>query len=266
MLIHGGIDEQRPLCDLRRRRLVLDELQQLVLEDDLARRGRDVDAELEGFRIGHRNLEATVTALDVVEQIVEPLDEVLTAGRDRLAEHLGVGQREIRRRKRVDVLAREEVDLLLRRLVEAFDVADRVVKPARGDEVALLDVVEQEVLFPVLVAEPLVALRRFDDGVGRAAEKLRRRRLPQAHVLPPQVHLRFGHPVRVRHHLGGELHEGLADSQLIGDERWNGAGLARREFPDHLGALLRGGAQRLGERDGVVRRFRDGVFHGGLGG
>ena len=40
---------------------------------------------------------------------------------DRLAEHLGIGQREVRRRQRVDVLAGEEVDLLLGLAVEPLD-------------------------------------------------------------------------------------------------------------------------------------------------
>ena len=70
-------DEQRPLRHLLRRRLVLDQLHQVVLEDDLAGRGRDVDAELEGLGVGHRDLELAVAALDVVEQVVEALDEVL---------------------------------------------------------------------------------------------------------------------------------------------------------------------------------------------
>ena len=60
----------------------------------------------------------------------------------------------------IDVLAREEVDLALRRVVQTLDVADGVVQRIGGDEVALLDVVEQEVLLPVLVLEPLVALAR----------------------------------------------------------------------------------------------------------
>jgi hypothetical protein len=104
-------------------------------------------------------------ALDVVEEIVEALDEILAARRDGLAEHLGIGEREVGRRERVDVLAREEVDLLLRLLVEALDARHLVVHPARGDEVALLDVVEEEVLVPVLVLEALVALRGHHHGV-----------------------------------------------------------------------------------------------------
>jgi hypothetical protein len=97
-------------------RLVLQKLHQVVLEHDLAGCGRDVDAELERLGVGHRNPQLAVAALDVVEQVVEAAHQVLAAARHGFAEHLGIGQREIRRRERVDVLAREEVNLLLRRL------------------------------------------------------------------------------------------------------------------------------------------------------
>ena len=232
MLIHGGTDQQRPLERLRRGRRVLDELDELVAEHDLAGRRRDVDAELERLGVGHRDLELAVAALDVVEQVVEPLDEVLATGGHGGAEHLGIGQREVRRRERVDVLARVEVDLLLRLLVEALDACDLVVQPARGDQVALLDVVEQEVLLPVLVLEALVALRRGRHRSRRRAHHLHERGLPQAHVVPPQVHLRLGEPHRIGHHLRCELEERLPDAELVGHHRVagrpTGAGRSRR--------------------------------------
>ena len=56
----------------------------------------------------------------------------------------------------------------------------------RGNEVALLDVVEQEVLVPVLVLEALVALRGFRDRARGAAHHPQHRRLPQVHVVVPQ--------------------------------------------------------------------------------
>ena len=169
MLIHGGMMSSGRFHAFLVDGLVLDELHELVLEHDLARRGRDVDAELEGLGVGHRDLELAAAALDVVQEVVQALDEVLSARGDGFAEHLRIGQREVRRRQRVDVLAREEVDLLLRVLVEAVHARDLVVHPARGDEVALLDVVEQEVLVPVLVLEALVAVRGHGDRrrVGR---------------------------------------------------------------------------------------------------
>ena len=56
-------------------------------------------------------------------------------------------------------------------LVEALDARDRLVQPARRDEVALLDVVEQEVLLPVLVAESLVALGGLGDRIRRGCPR-----------------------------------------------------------------------------------------------
>ena len=266
MLIHGGmISSGRCHCFFVDGSYWISWMQ-VVLEHDLARRGGDVDAELEGLRVGHRDLELAVAALDVVEQVVAGrLHEVLAAGADRLAEHLGIGQREVRRRQRVDVLAREEVDLLLGVLGQALDAADLVVQPARGDQVRLLDVVEQEVLVPVLVLEALVALRRLDDGLGGRAHHLQHRRLPQAHVVPPEVHLRFGELVRVRQHLGRELHERLAEAELVGEDRARAVGVARRVFAHQLGALFGGGRERFRERDGVVLGGRRGVG-GGRGG
>ena len=172
-------DQQRPLRHLRGRRLVLDELHQIVLEHDVSRRRRDIDAELEGLAVGHRDSELTVAALDVVEKVVEALDEILPARCDRFAEYLRIGQREIRRRQRVDVLAREEIDLPARVLVEPFDVGDGVVQPARGDEVRLLDVVEEKMFLPVLMPEAFVAFCRLDHGRRGLAHELQHRRLPQ---------------------------------------------------------------------------------------
>ncbi len=249
--------QQRALPLLLRRRLVLDELHELVLEHDLAGRGGDVDAELEGLGVGHRDLELAVAALDVVQQVVQALHQVLAAGGDRLAKHLGIGQREIRRRQRVDILAREEIDFPFRVLVEALDVSHFVVQPARRDEVALLDVVEEEMLVPVLVLETLVALCGNGDGIEAAPHHPHHRPLPQVHVIPPQVHLRLGETCRIREHLCRDFHEGLAEPELVGGQAAALAGVARREFADHLGAFFRGGGERCGQCGGIVggRRF-----------
>ena len=70
-------DQQRRVVDLRRRRRVLQQLDQLVLVDDLAGRGRDVLADLEGLEVGHRMCELALAALEVVEQVLQPLHQVL---------------------------------------------------------------------------------------------------------------------------------------------------------------------------------------------
>ena len=160
-------------------------MHEIILRDDLAGGRRDVDAELERLAVGHGDLQRAIAALDVIEKVVEALDQVLAPCGDRLAKYLGVGQREIRRGERIDVLPGEKVDLLLRMLVEPLDIGYRVVQPAGGEEVRLLHVVEQEVLLPILVPEPLVALGGLDDGIGRMSQELEHRGLEQRRVIPP---------------------------------------------------------------------------------
>ena len=229
----------------------------------MSRRRCDVDAELEGLAVGHRDLELAVAALDVVEKVVEALDEILPARRDRLAEYLRIGQSEIRRRQRVDVLAREEINLLARVLVEPFDVGDGVVQPARGYEVRLLDVIEQEMLLPVLVPEALVAFRRLDHGRRGLAHQLEHRRLPQRRIFPPEIHLRLGEAIGIGKHFRRQLEERLGQAEFIGHHRLAGGGLPGNEVAENLGALVGGAGQRLGQRDRIiVRSFGDG-FSGG---
>ena len=168
MLIHGGTIRKGFFVLIRRLRVVLDQLEQIVLEHHLARRRGNVLAHLEGAGVGHADAQLAVIA-DVVQQVVQALDQVLAVALDRLAEHFRVGQREVGRRQGVDVLAGEEIDLLLGRLVEALGTADGVMDVAGSDEVGLLDEVEEEMLLPVLVLEALVALGRAATGRRQAS-------------------------------------------------------------------------------------------------
>ena len=144
----GRHDEHRPLGDIGGRRLVLQQLDQIVLEDDLARGDRDVAADLEGVRIGHLDLELALAALEVVEQMLQPLHQILAAGLQGLAQDLRVGHDEIARRHGIDELARVEIDLLGRLGVEPVHVADGGLHPARAQQIGLLDEIEQLVLLP----------------------------------------------------------------------------------------------------------------------
>ena len=137
-------DEQRPPVHLLRGRRVLDQLEELVLEDHLAGGDRDVLAELEGVLVGHADAQLAAAAPEVVEQVVQALQQVLAAARHRFAQHLRVGQHEVRRRERVYVLPRVEVDLPGGLLVEPRHLAERAVQVLGRDEVGLLDVVERE--------------------------------------------------------------------------------------------------------------------------
>lgn len=85
-----------------------------------------------------------------------------------------------------------------------------------GDEVGLLDEVEQEVLFPFFVLEALVGLLGGGDRGGAQAGDAHHRVLPQREVVPHQVHLRLGELVGVGQQLGHHVHEGLGDAELVG--------------------------------------------------
>ena len=84
-----------------RRRRVLDELHQFVLEDDAAGRGGDVLAELElGRGAALRQLRV---GGGVGEQIGEAGEQADRAGVDGAADRLGVGEGEIGRREGAEI-------------------------------------------------------------------------------------------------------------------------------------------------------------------
>ncbi len=154
----GRHDQERHRIDLVGQRRVLDQLHQLVLEDDLAQRGGDVLAHLEGLHVGLADRQPTLATLEVGQQVLQTLDEVLAFALDGRLHDLRIGEREVRRRHRVDELARVEVDLLRRLVVDALDLLDRALQPARGEEIGLLEVVEDDLVLPCRIVEALVAL------------------------------------------------------------------------------------------------------------
>jgi hypothetical protein len=183
-------DQQRPLRHFLGGRRVLQKLDQVVLVDDLARRHRDVLADLEGLEIGHADLELPLAALQVLEQVFQALHQVLAAAVDGGAQHFRIGQHEVARRHRVDELAGIEVDLARGLVVQTVDVLHGRLHPARGQQVRLLDEVEHLVVLPGDVLEAAVVLGRCDDGVGLLAHHALGGRLPQVHVVLPERELR----------------------------------------------------------------------------
>ena len=140
-------------------------------------------------------------------------------------------------------------------LVETLDIGDRVMQPARRDQIRLFDVVEQEVILPMLVAKAFVTLGGLDHRCGRLPQQLEHRRLPQRGIVPPQIELGFGEPVRVRQQLGGQLQKSLGQAKLVGKQRRSHARLARHEVAQELGALIGGAGKRLGQCDRIVIRW-----------
>ena len=91
------------------------------------------------------------------EHHLQAADEVLALLVDRRLEHLGVQREEVRRVHRLDEVAGVEGRLAALLRVHVADRADGVLQEARGQQVGLLEVVEDRVLRPFLVAKRLSA-------------------------------------------------------------------------------------------------------------
>ena len=74
----GGHDDERPRVDLRRRLVVLDQLEHVAAVHDVAGRDREVAADLEGSGVDLRRHPAVVTK--VVREVPGPGDDALSAG------------------------------------------------------------------------------------------------------------------------------------------------------------------------------------------
>ena len=185
--------------------------------DHLALGDGDVLAELEGVRVGHLDGQLAAPALEVREQIVQAAQQVLAAGLGGPPQHLGVGEQEVGRAHRVDELARVKIDLLRGLGVEPVDVAHHVLHVAGGEQVGLLDEVEDLVLLPGVILEAAVLRVRLDHRLGLAvhAEDPARRVLPERHVVLPEPDLRLHQVGRVLHELRRHFHEGVADIHWV---------------------------------------------------
>ena len=107
------------------------QLDQVVLEHHLAGRDADVLAQFEGLHVGHLDVQLALAALKITQQVVQALQQVLAAGLGSLAQHLGIGQQEIRRAHRIDELPRVEIHLLRGLRIQAIDLAHHVLHVTR---------------------------------------------------------------------------------------------------------------------------------------
>ncbi len=139
----GRHDQDRPLEHRRCGWLILDKLHQVVLEHDLAGGDREIAADLEHARIGLPDAQLAIAGRDVLGQHVHAARQVAGVGRDRLAQELGIGQHEVRRRDRVRNLPDIELGLLQRERIKALGVGHEVVGPFRRQQVGLLEEIEE---------------------------------------------------------------------------------------------------------------------------
>ncbi len=162
----GRHDQHRHLEHGLGRRRVLDELHQLVFEDHLAGRGREIAADLEMRRVGLPDAQLAAAGLDVLGQHVHAAREVLALRRQRVAQQLRIGEHEVRRRDRVDDLAQVELGLLPGQRIEPLGVLDQAVAELHGQQIGLLEEVEELVRRPFRIGEALVARVGLRDRVG----------------------------------------------------------------------------------------------------
>ena len=202
-------DQQRRAVHLVRGRRVLDQLQHVVLEDDLARRHGEILADAEGRRVRLADLQQVTRALHVGHELLQALDQIGAVGGERLAHHLRIGRGEVRRREGARHLAQVVGGALARAVIEALRVGERLLRPVRGDEIALLPEIEIGVRRPVGVAKPRVARLRLGDRGGLLAERAGPGIAPHIHVAAHQLALHLERPRRLRHPLFRHLAQHL---------------------------------------------------------
>ncbi len=251
----GRHDQERAPVDLRRRGFVLDELDELVAEDHLARRRREIDAELETASVRLADAKVAFARLDVFGHHLEAAHEILAALLERHAQELGVGAEEVGRRERGGHLP--EIELRLVALVRIHFVGppDEIVRPARRQHIRLLDEIEVGIVAPLGVRESFVGAVGFGDGLSRRALEALQGRGPQIDELRAQRRLRLERPLGLGHVVFGDVAERadhLAD--VVGDGRFDLAGFARaHEGRQRPAGELHHAASVVGERFDVRR-------------
>ena len=250
-------DQERALVDLRRRRLVLDQLDELVAEDDLAGRHRHVDAELERARVRLADAQFAFPRLDVLGEHLQSADEILAALFQRRADQLGIGADKVRWRERGRHLAQIELRLVSIVRLELVGAPDEIVRPARRQHVGLFDEIEEGIVPPFGVREPLVRAVGFGDRLHRRALEAPQRCGPQVDELSGERRLRLDRPLGVGHVIFGDVADRpdhFAD--FVGESRLDLARLARPHVGGHrLAGVLDRAGDVAGERLDVGHRI-----------
>ncbi len=189
------------------------QLNQFVLENHLAGCEREIAADLEGAGVGLADLEIALPGLDVLRQHVHAAHQVLAFGGKRFAQQLRIGQHEIRRRDRIGDLLDVERRLLPRLLVD-FGVAHQAIAPLHGEQIDLLEEVEELVLRPFRIGEAFVFRVSRHHRLGSLAGHALDRACPQIEIGAAEARLHFERALRI----GQPILRHLADGfDHIGD-------------------------------------------------
>src|SRR5262249_36582101 len=144
----GRNDDERSPLDLNGRGGVLDQLHQLILEDDLPRCGGYVLPETKCLQIGHCDSKLSATAFEVIEQICQASEKILATGLDRGLQYLRISREKISRGHGSHELSYIEVHFVCCFRMETIDAINRRQNCLSGKQVALLDIVEENVFGP----------------------------------------------------------------------------------------------------------------------
>ena len=91
-----------------------------------------------------------------------------------------------------------------------------IVNVAGGDQVGLLDVVEDEIVLPLGIAKTVVATGRSSHRRHGLAHHPLQGVVPQFEIVASHLHLHFGKLPGVCLQIGPQVHKRLANAQLIG--------------------------------------------------
>ncbi len=193
------------------------------------------------------------------------MEQALALGRHRLFEHLRVGEREIRRRHRVDEGLGHEPHALARRLVEPLDRVDRAEHPVGDQQIGLPDRVEDRIVAPFGGGEAPVRIgprrqRRFLGGVRRSGNA-RQRPLPDVEPLGPHLGLRLHQLGRIAE----QIHPRPLHHPALGRRRRGGRRFLSR-LPHLPGEMLHHHLLRAPHHPGpMLEVFERGGREGGRG-
>ena len=200
---------------------VLDQFDQVVAENHLARRDRDGFADDE-FRIPGRLIRRQQPH-QVVTPVLPAKDKVLATGLKRFFQHFGIGGGEIGGRQHIEHLAHREFDdrLVLRR--HAAHAGGRVTPPLLSQQECLCQQVERRD-FPLRPGKSPVLRLRLDQGPrSLTGREILQRGFEQLLTVLRSVPGNFHFPLRRRRQMRGPVDKGQRQR-----DRRNAAGQARQ--------------------------------------
>ena len=200
----------------------LDELDEVVLEDHLARRDRNGFSRLEGIRRAHPHVQPAGLRVQVTEKVPDSLDRAPSVRHEGGPYRVGVGREEVRRSEGVRHLPGGELESARRGLVEACNPGRQRDAGACVDEMDLLQHVEPGHLVPGAVPKAAIvvvgACNRLRFDAGHAHGAVSPERTPRLGELGPHVDQRR----RIECETRPELPRGIV--QAKGVERGIGSG------------------------------------------